>query len=89
MTQQRFSIRPCGGQASDKADGTPSRKVSHMRARSAGSATPSCCALREAEVPALMRHIGATFVAPRLPGGSWEDTNWAVLKEQGLVHRVV
>ena len=73
----------------DNIAGIPSRKVSHMRARSAGSATPSCCAVREAEVPALMRHIGATFVTPRLSGGSLEDTNWAVLKERGLMHRVV
>ena len=43
----------------------------------------------KAEVPALMRHIGATFVTPRLSDGSLEVTNWAVLKERWLMDKVV
>ena len=73
----------------DNIAGIPSRKVSHMRARSAGSATPSCCAIREAQVPTLMRHIGATFVTPRLSDGSLDATNWAVLKERWLMNKII
>ena len=73
----------------DNIADTPSRKVSHMCARSTWPTDPSRCAMCKAEVPALMRHIGATFVTPRLSDGSLEVTNWAVLKERWLMDRVV